>query len=1329
MLISSTALYPRSPNWHRHLRQQRARARCRVRYCKRIGLPPARRDVKLLAQHHSAAPSMGKWKQGSDAKQNGWGYWHGSWSAWKPAAAATSPPALAAYDAQKPKQEGSNAAGQPPEPALDAEAGLVQGLQRAVNMARKAEGKVKRLHAEKAEKQQQWASWEQELRRTFAKERSRFLGAIARLDGEMKEALQQQADARAKLRFAASGEAAQREVEQPDPAAEEFDALMAGSPDTWEDDTSQDAVLQRALEETMTMPRVAAGNTSSRHGALTTPTRGTAAAPMTPNLTVSRAADGRAAVARPMPAARMVPFPPPVGRPEMEVLATSASLKAATADPYLAEDCGGLHAAVSGVPSPVWGAAEDSEGQNQCEGCCETHQACPPGKVPGIPGQDCSETRCVDGRARKQAAEVHNPRRRGYWSGSHCRVEFQPELDGLSGCVCGSSAWFWHGGAVDGAFVVRAPGHTDLFELVLGPPRGAHHPSDALCQNLAASRECNCMWMYSVQDELTGLGSMSPAFCWGLSLCCASVSFRLEEISRGSLQGWFGFGFACHSVPFLACPPWLPSPLLLRSALPRGLLTVCLSHRPLLSESAMASGLTLQPFRAVEDICSDPHFVYCRCREWVRLCPSPWIFRPTGCPGLLSSPDASSCHGHGCACRFIWKDSLCKANEDVLESEPSIGTALHALGDAWEPGRDFPRVDAFFYECLEPLGRSFLALYFLACLHLAFFACKQRPNTPALNKGIRRGRAALQGAPLWLAFAVVAYLLPVAQCTREHALPVSFETRPPASDHASAVSYTHHTAQVASSSQDLPRPPEHDSKYCVLVYFFQASPFDTAIRIEEGDTEGLVCSQVHSETYFSSDNMLVPVRPQPDARELIYLDVAPWTLRSLLVPVLIEVHSAQPCRYLEVFRGRVDFDVIRLAVGHKWIPGGRVFVGNSDTPLGLECIAQFQPGTLIRILPKGKPLKRCVPIARKIASPDRWLREACQVPADDAVPRHIGLVGVMGDWTTIPARSLTDVRSLHEAIAGHCGSPPSNLAFVAPDSHLAGAHFRGAPVQSILAVIPKAVSCSCILFLDARVLAVPITALILPFAITSLDHVLRLAGGSRPEDIPLQIEGVDSFDYVSGRFYPVHKAVVRLRVSESGVGFGGFPGHTARRTTGDDGVDPPEPSGRDDSLVGRTMLPLDELCVSAHAPQPMHVARPGQARCLPTVFAPPVIDLDDPAFVLEQAPAPPNLPTVELDAHHEGTPFEAEESESEVSSSQPTPHTWRVPVRILRFQEDATYHAIWVAMEESAADVLVRGPLSSSTMSSFPIPSLRAGGSLWCPRLVGGSLGNSALPL
>ena len=155
-------------------------------------------------------------------------------------------------------------------------------------------------------------------------------------------------------------------------------------------------------------------------------------------------------------------------------------------------------------------------------------------------------------------------------------------------------------------------------------------------------------------------------------------------------------------------------------------------------------------------------------------------------------------------------------------------------------------------------------------------------------------------------------------------------------------------------------PPEPDPKYGAAVYFFQASTFRTELWIDPGDTAGLVQRTVQAETYFGTSNQLVAVSPQPVATELVFLDTAPWNLQSLLIPVLIDLMTDRPCRYLEVFRGKVDFDVIRLAVGHKWAPGCRIYVGPSETPLRFGEIAQLQPGALIRIIPRGKATPRCV---------------------------------------------------------------------------------------------------------------------------------------------------------------------------------------------------------------------------------------------------------------------------------------------------------------------------------------------------------------------------------
>ena len=139
-------------------------------------------------------------------------------------------PSILAYDAKKavPDQTSSSQSIQIP----DRDASLVPTLQRAVNAARKAEQKVKKVLMEKSERQSQWKSWEAELRRTFTKEKGRYTAALGRLDQEMAEALRQQEQARALLRRAASGQDALQPEENQPTLDLEFDELMEPTPGT-----------------------------------------------------------------------------------------------------------------------------------------------------------------------------------------------------------------------------------------------------------------------------------------------------------------------------------------------------------------------------------------------------------------------------------------------------------------------------------------------------------------------------------------------------------------------------------------------------------------------------------------------------------------------------------------------------------------------------------------------------------------------------------------------------------------------------------------------------------------------------------------------------------------------------------------------------------------------------------------------------------------------------------------------------------------------------------------------------------------------------------------
>ena len=200
----------------------------------------------------------------------------------------------------------------PPANLQDKDAGLISSLQKAVNTARRAEGKVKRLAAEKLEKQNQWASREAELRKTFFREKARHVAALQKLDGDMQEALKQQAEARETVRQVAVG------GEKVEPCVllnEEFHAVVnAAASDPWELETSQDAVLQRALAATMAAAPGVATSGSASSGRLNTPPRTTGVLPMTPGLGAAVATQRmvRAPLPKASTSSRLTPFPPPV---------------------------------------------------------------------------------------------------------------------------------------------------------------------------------------------------------------------------------------------------------------------------------------------------------------------------------------------------------------------------------------------------------------------------------------------------------------------------------------------------------------------------------------------------------------------------------------------------------------------------------------------------------------------------------------------------------------------------------------------------------------------------------------------------------------------------------------------------------------------------------------------------------------------------------------------------------------------------------------------------------------------------------------------------------
>ena len=632
--------------------------------------------------------------------------------------------------------------------------------------------------------------------------------------------------------------------------------------------------------------------------------------------------------------------------------------------------------------------------------------------------------------------------------------------------------------------------------------------------------------------------------------------------------------------------------------------------------------------------------------------------------------------------------------------------------------------DDWVSEGLRVCLRTLLLLYLLACFHLMMIVVPQRKGLHRRNRAIRFGRNCLKGAPLVLAFGIVAYMLPICagmptdartQAVRKGLDDVGSLEGNDGSFHEPVTPGDTTRVNVAQTLCG-PSASGRDPKFEAQVFRFQASTCTTAIWIDRGDTADFVRSTVQDELFLGSIDRLVNVEPQPHVPFAVFLDAPEWLLSELRVPVLIEVHSREVCRYLETFVGKVDSEVIRLALGDKWIPGGQIYVGDSGSPLAQGSIAQLRPGTLIRVLPRGIRCKPGVLLERKVEEPLRWFqpREPSELLNEVEESRHIGLVGVMGDWSTIPAAQVRNVQHLQQAIEESCGQSERNFLVFAPETQPFDLYFRGSRVVSLLAVLPRALSSCYTVFLDAREIGIPVTALFLPRATTNLSHLLALAGGSRPHGLHLQVEGLQHFVPETEQLIPHDKAVVRVSVHrgwdwQADEENGHALPFSSRRTSGHSNI-PPVVAAPNFVPCSSNSMPTDTQHVagtSGAAPSCTAVRGTKRAATGSAYHPASLQHLEKETIRYEQAVhrvaaecvasvdrAPTELP------HTGAAPRDAvfgafqmrdleEESEAE-SEATGSPHDqdkWRLPIRVLSFQRQDSFRTLEVSTSDDLGEV------------------------------------------
>ena len=253
--------------------------RRRVRARKTAGLRPWTKDLLLLARHHSRpyqetqiACRMGKqgWNPNAWPKKDqqqpdkwsgspaSWSYWPGAWNKQGRGAqqqkSQVAPSAFPKYQSMAVPADASTAppltsqlVGDPLDGDQDAQ-DQIRSVQRWVNTVRKADNKLRKLREAQIVRDQQWTTYQQELRQQFSAQRKQYLEDCSTAKQELAD-LKGERDA-AMLSLQACMTEGPMELDGPTQKPDGEDArhweeLMFGAAN----DSEEDKQLQRMLQE------------------------------------------------------------------------------------------------------------------------------------------------------------------------------------------------------------------------------------------------------------------------------------------------------------------------------------------------------------------------------------------------------------------------------------------------------------------------------------------------------------------------------------------------------------------------------------------------------------------------------------------------------------------------------------------------------------------------------------------------------------------------------------------------------------------------------------------------------------------------------------------------------------------------------------------------------------------------------------------------------------------------------------------------------------------------------------------------------------------------
>ena len=451
-------------------------------------------------------------------------------------------------------------------------------------------------------------------------------------------------------------------------------------------------------------------------------------------------------------------------------------------------------------------------------------------------------------------------------------------------------------------------------------------------------------------------------------------------------------------------------------------------------------------------------------------------------------------------------------------------------------------LDAFHLWFVDFL-RSFLALQLLAFARLVLYALPQQPRCERINRGLHVGRVSLRGAPLCLCFAlccVTAIGAPIGPggVPEPSASARSQGDVSGASASAAAGSFfscgtrpSHILPAVDAPLRNPPERPDYGLSEFesdgesdverfwsfpikVLQYQRPALLMPMPINGFRGPLDLLSKAEASLQAERLSCRFLA-VEPQPSADHLVLLSEPTAAEQMFVVPVCFQLQAGEDM--LRVWMDLLDPDItyagLRDTLAQDWPDGARVYVGSSAYCLAEHTSAKLLPGTLIRVLAPGRPLRTVASFAAKLQNYDYHL---CDIsvqgfPVEQFRSHRYGLVQPLCEPRTVDFSPTAGMTHLDSVVNSHAdqGFGPTFLSW--PAEPFPCHTIRGRPVDRTAAAFPEACTARCLLFVDGRAIGTPLQVYASPSGWILLPDLFRSIGLTVPWLERLRVSGTVLF--------------------------------------------------------------------------------------------------------------------------------------------------------------------------------------------------------------------------